>query len=404
MYVPENSGKVKRSDIFLFALAIVFLAVFLFNYLRKNVSIPEPVTRIVFTQWWLEDLEEKDLKQNTLTDLIQEFESLHQGVKIILNYRSYEDLHRVLFHPGYAAFPGGLLSSDLIALDPLWVPELLKMEVIESPGPTLLSFINILYYNIEILIEAGFSRPPRNRSEFINYARALTGGGLTMNLKNSRGIYDDVFPWIWAAGIELIRDGRPALNTRQFIDSLSFLVSLNNEGLIIHDREDKLEDFILGRAAFMIAPVRYIRFIRERLGDEAFGITAVPTPDNYAGRNFLASAEWTIGINTTSEFKEIAQLFADFLAGNASFLSREARAVSGSDNPPPVYDPFYSKVWEIARAGEVTQDFSGLPWTELNTIFREELLSLFAGALSPAQSATVIQRRWGDVISGFSPN
>jgi multiple sugar transport system substrate-binding protein len=168
--------------------------------------------------------------------------------------------------------------------------------------------------------------------------------GLALNENSSRGIYDDIFPWIWSAGVELIRDGSPVVNSRQVVESLSFLAALNSEGLLAPDafRADaarKLEHFISGSVAFMVAPTVYIRQARERMGDEVFGITSVPGPDNYFGRPLLATAGWAFGVHSASRRKEEARLFAEFLTGKAGAFSEQTGAVPGNGSPPAL-DPF----------------------------------------------------------------
>jgi multiple sugar transport system substrate-binding protein len=279
------------------------------------------------------------------------------------------------------------------------------MEIIEE-DVTLFSFINVLYYNVEILKEAGFSRPPKNRSEFIDYARALAGRGgsspgfilgVALSETNTRGIYDDILPWIWAAGVPLIRDGSPVVNSRQVVESLAFLASLNNEGFIapsvfLADTDWKLDDFISGRIACMVAPTVYIARVRERMGDEAFSVTSVPMPDNYFGRPFFATSGWAIGVHSASQRKEEARLFVDFLAAKAPAFPEKVGAATG-DGAPPTRDPFYSKVWDIAISGDSAHDFAGLPWIDLQSIFREEVISLFAGRTTPTETAVAINEK-----------
>jgi multiple sugar transport system substrate-binding protein len=393
----------KHGDKALFVLALAFLAAALF---RREGWRPVEVPGIVFIQWW-----ESDLDKDTLKLLAEEFEELH-GIKVVINYRAYDDLRGSLFTPADTPplsntnFVGNANNiGDVIALDPLWAPELLEMEIIEE-NVTLLSFIDVLYYNVEILKEAGFSRPPKNRSEFIDYARALASGrggstgfmlGVALSEKNTRGIYDDIFPWIWAAGVPLIRDGSPVVNSRQVIESLAFLAALNSEGLIapsvfLADAERKLNDFISGRVACMIAPTVYIARVRDSMGDEAFSVTSVPAPDNYFGRPFFATAGWAVGVHSASQRREEARLFADFLAAKAPAFPEQTSAAPGND-APPTSDPFYSKVWDIAISGDSARDFSGLPWTELEAVFREGIVSLFAGRMSPTEAAAAIQER-----------
>ena len=387
----KNFDLKKRGDMLLFILAIAVLAAGLFRFWYNPSEQTAPVideppqATVVFTQWWEDDLEE-----NILLDFIEEFESLHEGIRVTLAYKPYEEIHLELFGAAEDGFTG-----DIFALDSLWTVELLEMGVIENASPPLLSFISVLFYNIDILLNAGFSRPPKSWGEFISYARivAAMGGnhrGLAMGEADSRRVHDDVYPWIWSGGARLLRDGRPEVNSRPVVESLSFLASLNSEGLIV--KGNKLEDFGFGRAAFMISSVRDIEYVRAFMGDESFDITTVPVPDNYAGQSFYGNAEWAIGISSASEYKEEARLFADFLAGKADILAENAGVSSGAPGP----DHFYSKAQEIAMAWDPALDFSGQPWKELEKVFGEELSSLFAGISSPAGTAAAIQRRWAD--------
>jgi len=378
-----------------FIALLIFMGIKLTNK-GKSVEIPS----IVFTQWW-----EKDSDKELLLKVISEFENFHGDFKIILNTCSYEDLRLALFQGtplGESIYPG-----DVIALDPLWVSELEKKEIMENVNASSVSFINILYYNINILKEAGFSRPPKTRGEFLAYARRLAGGkgspaGLALGINSSRGVYDDVLTWIWAAGVQLIKDGKPQINSRQVVDSLSFLASLYSDGLLTPhfltaDFAEKLEDFISGKAAFVIAPASEIAFVREQMGDEAFGVTSIPTPDNYAGKSFFAVSAWTVGVFSASAHKEEAKLFAAFLSENVAYLSDKMNAIPGNGTPP-AYDAFYSKVWDIEIAGEMAQDFSGLNWVELEESFKEELLALFAGKASASETAGAVQKKWAAII------
>ena len=396
----KNTGLKKYVDKLLFILAIAVLAAAIIRFATGKPVSPRTITpNIVFTQWW-----ENYLEKDTLLELLKEFKDAHGGIEITLRSVSYEDLHTELLDPNEDTAPG-----DIITLDLLWVPELISREIIElapdySLEIPLLHFINVFYYNVELLKEAGFTRPPKDRSEFINYAKALTNKeknrwALTLGGNSTRGIYDDIFPWIWSAGAELIRDGKPFVNTRPVIDSLSFLASLESGGLVVPggssaDAEKKLDDFISGRAAFMIAPARDIEFVRKQMGEETFGITTIPIPDNYAGKTFNTPAGWTLGIYTGSAYREEACLFADFIAGKAQALSEKLMITSGNSTP----DPLYSKVWDIAIAAESARDFTGLPWEKLEEIFNEELSSLFAMQASPAETAGAIQKRWEEVI------
>jgi len=388
----KYSDFIKRGDKLLFLVALAVLAVSVFRglYSTDLFTRTEPPITIVFTQWW-----DRDIEDNFLLSLIRDFENQHEGIRISLSYKPYDELLFALTDNN------GIFPGDVLALDPLWISELEKNEIIQKASPPLLSFINVLFYNTGILRDAGFSMPPKSRTEFINYARTVAGlegnrWGLVVDEKGSRRLYDDVFPWIWSAGTQLISGGRPTVNSRPVIDSLSFLAALKSEGLLVQG--NKLEDFSSGKAAFMISSSRNIEFVRERLGDTSFDISNIPVPDNYAGRSLYGAAEWAIGVNSASVHEEEAKLFADFLIGEAHVLAEKTREMPG-DRGLPRYAPFYSKAWDIAAVWEPAREFSGHPWLELEKVFSEELSSLFSGDLTPVQTAAAIQRRWSDLLS-----
>ena len=392
----------KYSDKLLIILTLAFLTTVLFR-IWANLPAKKAATPIIVLTVW-----ENDLMAEELKTLIEEFESIHNEIKIDLNAVSYEALRRDLFDPGEISSP-----KDVLMLDLLWVSELLEREIIENTNAPVIKFNNILYYNIDILRETGFSRPPKSRGEFLSYARTLAGlqevhpafsGSLALGLNSSRGIFDDIFPWIWSSGVKLIENGKPMVNSRPVIESLSFLAVLNNEGLISRgafsaDSAKKLEDFISTRAAFIIAPSSEISFVRECLGDEAFGVTSIPLPDNYSGISFGAAAGRTFAVYSGSAYKDESRLFLDFLAGEASFLS--GRAGLGNGLPfaaSSSSDDFYAKVLDITIASELTEEFTGLPWTKLEESFKEELFALFEGKSSVLETVAEIQKKWEAIL------
>jgi multiple sugar transport system substrate-binding protein len=398
----------KYGDKLLLALALAVLVTALFHREEKKAIAGAAEAVLVFTHWQRTDVE-KDAPESFL----REFEQLHRGIKIVLNQKSYEEMRCALFHPEVS---GDESPGDILAVDPLWAPELERRKTIEAPEVPPFSFINVLYYNIELLREAGFSRPPKNRSEFSRYAKEAAGKkndcrGLVLALgeNSSRGVYDDIYPWIWAAGAPLLKEGKPALSSRTVVDSLAFLAALSKGGLITPGAfssgvEEKREDFIRGKAVFMIASTADIALLRERMGEDAFGITAIPPPDNYAGRAVFGTGGWTVGIYSGSKHKEEAAIFTAFLSEKASLLSQKLQAIPGTGGgfpPQAAENPFYSKAWDLAISSDLAQEFSGLPGEyKLEEAFRKELLELFNDEKkSPAETAASIQKKWEALLS-----
>ncbi|MDR2964242.1 MAG: extracellular solute-binding protein [Treponema sp.] len=173
----------------------------------------------------------------------------------------------------------------------------------------LVSFMDVLFYNINILSAAGFDRPPRTRGEYIIYSRTVQDSGI-------------------------------------YTDDLS--APENNK-----PEKQKLEDFVQGNAALITASTRAISFLRERLEDNEFSLTSIPTAtDGSVGRYNINLTGIYAGIGINSANSDAAWSFIEFLTEKRALFCEMFQAVPGviSDIIPGDYvnnDPFYSKAWDI---------------------------------------------------------
>jgi multiple sugar transport system substrate-binding protein len=448
-----KKGGIKRLDFFLLALVLVVLGIRVFRIdSGKVIQAVTPSLTLVFTQWWQDELEE-----NTLESLAEEFEKIHPGIKIKLDTRPYDEIRSLLL--AGAEEPESPPWGDVIALDPLWLQDLIQKDVLEKledqdlpggpgfsgaraelfpvnfttgdeegfdeggfgegfidesssgAGPEekgeawslpLVSFINPLFYNIDLLKEAGFSRPPKTRSEFISMAAALTNAsqgrfGAAFSLAGSRDLYQNVYPWIWASGAQLLPEGKPAITLRSVTETLDFFDQLHKQGsLALLENGQGLEDFILGKTALMVGSAKDINTLVKRMGKESFGITTVPVPDSYVGKPVFGISAWHGGISRSSPHRENARLFLSFLEKKSGFIAEKAHAIPGSGKVSGIEeDPLYSKAWDMYAGGDIIQEFAMVPrLAELETAFREELYLVFEENHSAPAAAEAIQKRW----------
>jgi multiple sugar transport system substrate-binding protein len=369
-------------DHILLILALLVLLAGLFRLGGKKAIAAVTAPTLVFTQWWQDEIEKEALES-----LVAEFEALHPEIRIELRRLPYEEFRLRLFAPpaaGAAAVEasGAGELGDVLALDPLWGAGLEDREILASPETPILGFFCPLFYNIEILKAAGFSRPPKTRNEFLSCVRKVTdpnagvyGIAMALGPGNYRGIYRDIYSWRWASSPE--KTG----------ETLEFLAALGRENLIYPGfletgEEKKREAFVNGGAAFIIAPVQDTEIFRRLMGDEAFGFTSIPTPESHSGKPAFGAFGWGLGISRQSRYKEEAGVFVSFLAERGSFLAERLHAVPGAgSNPSPEVqsriqaDPFYSKAWDLYIAGDFIRD---LPETE--------------------PSAAAIQRQWEELL------
>ncbi|GHV86902.1 sugar ABC transporter substrate-binding protein [Spirochaetia bacterium] len=410
---------IKRSDkiliiliILLIAAALVFRIGFRSGGNSQGGAAKTEKVNLVFTQ-----PQESEWDENLISSLIEEYETLHPEVSIRwqpLTYNELRDARTAIAAADTAgtefAAEGRSSLPDIIVMEGPYLAEFIEAETFRSlaaylPPETpieewalpLVSSMDVLFYNIDILKAAGFDRPPRDRREFLRYAQAVSNGNegpakkygaaLALGPAEIRGVYRDVFSWIWAAGARLIRDGAPDLDDRQVKDTLAFLAQLNREGCLapqsfIATGAERLDEFAAGKIAMMTGSVQDIARVREGMEDGSFGVTLIPGPAGYAGKPIFGLSVWYAGISRRSEHPDEARNFLFYLREKGALIAEQIRAVPGSNGQAAPYiteDPFYAKVWDMYEAADLVQELAAFPKTrELENAVREELVKLFA--------------------------
>jgi ABC-type glycerol-3-phosphate transport system substrate-binding protein len=363
-------------DKLILILAVIVLVAGLIRF-RGGKGIAEAVSgalapELVFTLWTLNGDEIPAVE-----NLVKEFEESHPGIKIRLDWRTYEETRKLL--SAYNASAEDVPApGDMFVMDISWAEDLYRNEVLEperaAPEDTVsegavpegenlslaLSFFYPLFYNIELLKEAGYNRPPKTWGEFLECAKAVT------DEKKGRWGYScalkaDVYSWLLAAGW---RGDSPETSAGPEAKTLEFLKSLKREGALYPaglsmTEEEKEDAFIAGKIAFMIGPVQTIKKFRDRMGEAAFSITSIPGPDDYIGKPMFFSGEYRLGIFTQSKNKNEAKVFISFLREKTELIGEAVGMVpGGSGNPPPLTsaDSLYSKAWELYISGDMARE------------------------------------------------
>jgi len=299
----------------------------------------------------------------------------------------------------------------------------LKSSIIEEGqlAIPLVSFMPLLFYNIDILTAAGFDRPPKTRDEFLKYAKAVSdsteaqfantaGMAISLSSEDRNAVQRDIFSWIWASGGDFWQEGnRPVLNVKSVSGDITFLGRLYNDSLLAYrvfemTGEQRLEDFAGGRIAMMIASTSVIPYLRERMGDKSFGVTNIPVSGS-AGKYNIGISSIYAGININCEYTDEALDFLAFLEEQRPLFCEALKAVPGvvsGINSGDYFrnDPFYSKSMDIFESSVIVHGFSGEPSAEkYEKAFLEELQIFFRSNRKVEDTITAIQRRWDEIYS-----
>ncbi|MCL1993497.1 MAG: extracellular solute-binding protein [Spirochaetes bacterium] len=395
-----------RIDRFLLAVGVVLLALFLATNLLPESRESALAELLVSTRY------KKLLGDETANALALEFLEQHPGLQI----RFTDEEADVLLFAGSELQQ--LIHSGELGAEPLVIP--------------LVSHMDMLFYNIDVLRAAGFDRPPRSATEFVTWARSTSGTGaagfaMALNPQDRDSLSRDIFSWIWAAGgnfwnfergASLSHEARPVINSPVTVSVLFFLRELYREGVMsphifTKTGAEMLEDFAQGRVAMMIASTREIPFLREKMGGDTFGFTSIPGIA-VAGAGGLARSGIELsyiyaGIRAESESIEAARDFIAFLAEKNQFIANRLEAVPGVIPGSPAGFAFgqhiagdfnYLRAWDIFESSQIVYGFSRSALAdEFEESIRDELYAFFEGRQNATATAAFIQNRWDDIYT-----
>jgi ABC-type glycerol-3-phosphate transport system substrate-binding protein len=339
---------------------------------------------------------------DTVDALIQEFEAHNPDLRI--QETSHENADIVFFDDSEL---GSLINVQtdapaLASLTPYIHIEVQPEQWAARWALPLVSFMDLLVYNIDILQAADCDRPPKTRAEFLAAARAVAKSNsalpdqkpvfpfaLGLSSADPVALRRNLYPWIWANGGDIpvidTSGEKPPLS-KVNTETIAFLGQLNSENLLAPETFEKttaqrLEEFAQGKIAMITASARDIAFLRRTARDITFGITAIPAAA--PGKNRLGLSGIYAGINSDCALPDEAWTFLAFIAGKSNVFAEAVSAVPGSY--PNVIsgdyikkDPLYSKARDIFEAADIIDYRPGQPFeAEINRIFTEKLAEAF---------------------------
>jgi len=418
-------------------IIVLTLAFFLisFSVSAQGAQESEEDGKVVieFMQWW-----QPEMAEGSFNQMINEFEAENPSIEVKIVSLPYSEVRDQLMIQA-----AGATLPDVVGVDPQWIRTLIKYGVIENLDPYIekdnldisnlamkkadnsawifpvTSYTYPLFYNIDYLEDAGLSGPPETREEFVNYAAALTdskkghyGWVVPLDLSLPNGVSNDIAPWVWSAGYDIMKNGKPYLNNKGVIDALSFVNNLYQKGYLspgaMSKKEpEKVEEFANGRVAMMISSIAHINILRERNPDLNFGIASVPGPQGYNGPSASRVASWDVGISASSseKEKEAAWKLVKYLSSKEvnSFIASNANAFPGNLKSEPDFvtgDPLYEKAFEIFASADLYYPLVGAPdAVELERIFVENIHKMLEGDITPSEVAKTTNDEWDQIFS-----
>jgi hypothetical protein len=344
----SDRPSVSRIDIFLIIGIVIVLVLIVVNRTLGKVNSPDHTN--IMTNITISSQGEFFFGKEAVDSLIQEFELIYPDMRIQTADQEEADI---------VFFSHSTLDQ----------PEQLSVFQITP----LVSFVDLFFYNIDILKDANCDRPPKTRAEFITTAKAIAQNNppsqksiyafaLGFSHTDPMALRRHFYPWIWADGGELYQSESTTLS-RTAINTIAFLGQLDNDGLLAPQSFEKngtqrLEEFARGEVAMMIASAQSILYLRQNAQGINFDITTIPT--TLQGKSRLGLSGIYAGINSVSSLPDEAGIFLAFVAEKDQLLAETLGAVPGivSGTFPNEYiikDAMYSKAWDIYEAADIVE-------------------------------------------------
>lgn len=303
-------------------------------------------------KWWDPST---GINAEELDKIIAEYEDENPNVNIERNYIPFEDIQNQLMmgsaaqelpditiidNPIFQSFAASGILADITDRVSEWETAEHYFEgpwsstVYDEKNYGIPSYSNnlALFYNVDLLKEAGFDEPPKTWDELREVAEATTTSnvrGLSFSaIQHEVGTFH-FLPWLWQAGSDIMD-----LNSQGTIDALNFWKEMIDKGytseeVLSLDQNDIVYTFASGNEAMMVNGTWQIPVLEEE-AEVNWDVTTLP--EYKQGSTVLGGYNWAI--TEASKHKDIAWdiiMFAEEKDRKLRFLKNAGYIPSRSD-------------------------------------------------------------------------
>lgn len=378
---------------------------------NTNTNTNSSGVTLKFQQWW-----GAELPSGYLEEICSDFES-ETGIKIELLTAPWSDTKTAIT----AGATNGTIA-DILSVDGAWLSEFVEMNILTdiyaaglnsdltydtwkvngtSYVAPILNFTYPMFVNKDILDASGVDEIPKTWSELLDASKKITNAGysafaLNLGTTNANGIQNVFGGMGWGSGINIkdevgnykITDNKGLAELAEFFKSL-YDNGLLYPGMSTLEESEMTSNFAAGNCAFTIASAATM----SQYTDINFEATTTPVKDGYTDKSGICYASWAVGISESSEHKEEAAMFINYLLGGKDGTDGYATAGLASTMTAfpnsVIAEPDYSKApeqfreyYELYKVNYVINEYIGLPnASSVMTLMTNDLVEYLEGDL-----------------------
>lgn len=259
-----------------------------------------------------------------------------------------------------------------------------------------------LYYNEDMLQEAGIAAPPATWDELKDTAVKLTKDNVTgmafCSLQNEEGTFN-FLPWLWSTGASSYE-----IESEGGIKALTFVKELVESGAMSKEcinwtQGDVMNQFISGNVAMMINGPWQIPTMREEAPELNWDVTLIPKDAQYASD--IGGENWAViaGGNETGalHFLEYATKpeQVSFMMNAMGYISADKTIAETQFNDAE--DAVYKK---FTQQLEYAQARGPLPeWPEVSDAISLAFNEVMTGSSAPEEAAAAAQATIDSIVA-----
>lgn len=374
---------------------------------------------------------EEDVKAIT-----KEFEDKNPGIKVKPTFVPYEALEQKI----QTSAPTG--GYDIVIIDAPWTAKFAKAGFVKEVSDKLtdsdrsdifagaidsvsyqdklygmpwLNDTKFLFYNTDMLKQAGFDNPPNTWDELLTQAKAI----------KDKGISDTPIVGSWAQAEALICDftaftssfggalvdenGKPTVNSKENLAALTFMTQSLKDGLTNSKSTQYLEEdvrgvFSSGKAAFALNWTYMYNMANDPKESSVVGKVGIAPVPGTQGHNGM-SVNGGMGLSVTKGSKH-----ADEAWKYIQYLSSKDVQKRFAKNALPIWKSLYEDQDVVKTGPEVVEaskvQYENLenrprvPWYgELSTELQVSVQKALLGEITPEQALYSVQKKAEEIAS-----
>lgn len=251
-----------------------------------------------------------------------------------------------------------------------------------------------LYYNADMLKEAGIANPPTTWDELKDAAVKLTKDNVTglafCSLQNEEGTFN-FLPWLWSTGASSYEmDSEGGVKALTFVSELVESGAMSKE-CINWTQGDVMNQFISGNVAMMVNGPWQIPTMREEAPDLNWDVTMIPKDAEFASD--IGGENWAViaGGNETGalDFLEFVtqQEQVTFMMNTMGYISsdKEIAAAQFNGEGEEVYKKFVEQLEYAHARGPLPE------WPEVSDAISLAFNEAITGEATPEEAAKKAQ-------------